>query len=568
MAAPAAGLAAYTSLALLLFERTWHDPTHLVAGLGGDANDFVWFLQWSAFAVSHHLNPLVSTYINYPGGVNLMWNTSIILPGILLAPITLTAGPVLSYAVLITVAPALSAMTAMVAFRRFTDHAGAAFAGGLLYGFSPPIVIQSLGHPQVTLAFFPPLVLIALDELLVRQRRSPILVGALLGVLTAVQILTGEEILASTALVAGIATVILVVLHRRQVVGHARHAIVGLAAAGVVASVLAAYPLWLQFFGPQRIHGIIHPRNVFVSDLLNFIVPTGFQAIAPAGLQPIVAQFTGVGVEYNAYLGIPLILLLAVAMWRFWRVPAVRFAVLTALVLAVLSLGPHLHIGGRDTGLRLPFVVIDRLPVFGNILPARLSLYITLLAGMVLAVALDRSLGVRSVWLRSGAAALVLTTLIPLVPAFSFPAVAAVSPTFFTSAAVQRIQQNEVVLVAPFARWPESAAPMLWQALAGMRYRMPEGYVAGPGPDGTAQFGPPASPMSLAMEDIGLYGNRPQMTDDRRAAIRKDLQDHRVTQVVVGPMPHQELMVALFTDLLGRPPEQVDGVLVWWIVGG
>jgi hypothetical protein len=97
---------------------------------------------------------------------------------------------------------------------------------------------------------------------------------------------------------------------------------------------------------------------------------------------------------------------------------------------------------------------------------------------------------------------------------------------------------------------------------------MPEGYVAGPGPDGTAQFGPPASPMSLAMEDIGLYGNRPQMTDDRRAAIRKDLQDHRVTQVVVGPMPHQELMVALFTDLLGRPPEQVDGVLVWWIVGG
>jgi hypothetical protein len=218
--------------------------------------------------------------------------------------------------------------------------------------------------------------------------------------------------------------------------------------------------------------------------------------------------------------------------------------------------------------LRLPFVVIDRLPVFGNILPARLSLYITLLAGMVLAVAVDRSLGVRSVWLRSGATALVLTTLIPLVPAFSFPAVAAVSPTFFTSAAVQRIQQNEVVLVAPFARWPESAAPMLWQALAGMRYRMPEGYVAGPGPDGTAQFGPPASPMSLAMEDIGLYGNRPQMTDDRRAAIRKDLQDHRVTQVVVGPMPHQELMVALFTDLLGRPPEQVDGVLVWWIVGG
>ncbi len=46
-----------------------------------------------------------------------------------------------------------------------------------------------------------------------------------------------------------------------------------------------------------------------------------------------------------------------------------------------------------------------------------------------------------------------------------------------------------------------------------------------------------------------------------RGAVRsqalRDLVDKGITDVIVGPMEHRDQMVAFFTDLLGRPPEQV-----------
>jgi hypothetical protein len=47
---------------------------------------YLWVLRWLPFAVSHGHNPLVTDYLNAPEGVNLMWNTSLVLPALLLAP--------------------------------------------------------------------------------------------------------------------------------------------------------------------------------------------------------------------------------------------------------------------------------------------------------------------------------------------------------------------------------------------------------------------------------------------------------------------------------------------------
>jgi predicted TIM-barrel enzyme len=40
------------------------------------------------FAVGHGLDPLVSHYVGFPTGVNLMWNTSVLLPSLPMAPTT------------------------------------------------------------------------------------------------------------------------------------------------------------------------------------------------------------------------------------------------------------------------------------------------------------------------------------------------------------------------------------------------------------------------------------------------------------------------------------------------
>ncbi len=56
-----------------------------------------------------------------------------------------------------TGAVALSAWCCFLAARRLVASTAAAAVAGLVYGFSRAMVAQSLRHPHVTLAMFPPL---------------------------------------------------------------------------------------------------------------------------------------------------------------------------------------------------------------------------------------------------------------------------------------------------------------------------------------------------------------------------------------------------------------------------
>ena len=75
---------------------TWSHPTSQVVGTGGDPYDFLWALQWPAFAITHGHNPFFTTYLIAPQGSNLMWSDST-APGIILGPFVSLLGPVLVY---------------------------------------------------------------------------------------------------------------------------------------------------------------------------------------------------------------------------------------------------------------------------------------------------------------------------------------------------------------------------------------------------------------------------------------------------------------------------------------
>ena len=72
-----------------------------------------------------------------PRGVNLMWNTAFLLPGILLTPVTLLAGPQVSLTLVLTLSFAGSAAALFWVLRRWGASLGAAALGGAVYGFSP-----------------------------------------------------------------------------------------------------------------------------------------------------------------------------------------------------------------------------------------------------------------------------------------------------------------------------------------------------------------------------------------------------------------------------------------------
>ncbi len=579
---PALLLPVYGLLALGLFAATWAHPLSQVIGDGPDPPVFIWYLRWVPYALSHGLNPLLTNYVDFPDGINLMWQTSVPLLGLLLAPITLTLGPIFAYNLLMTASMAFAAWCAFLAFRRHVDHAWAAALGGLLFGFSPYMLAQSLGHPHVGVVFICPLLLIAFDEAVLRQTRSPRRLGAVIGVLAAAQLLISEELLLTQVLLAGIALAILIGRRPDQVRTRAAYVLRVLGVAAGVLALVAVWPLWMQFFGPQAVHGTLAASNVFVTDLAGLVLPTSLQAIAPAALTAVTDRFSGSQYEAGAFIGLPLLALLAFGVVRCWRVPVVQVASMLAVLAAALSLGVTLHLGGLTTGvpaglLALGFLAMSRtragrltpaifglvwaglatVPLLHNVVPSRLMLFVFLFAGLLLSVLADRWDFASSRRTRAAGAIAVLT-LLTLLPRIPFPTSLAKVPAFFSAGAVSTLPTGSVALVVPYAHDFESRA-MLWQLSADLRFKMPEGYANRPGP----ALDPAPTMLGRDLMAMQQGAPAPEVSTAYRAAALAELRRWQVQAVVLGPMAGEDRVLAFLTAVIGTPPTQVGGVYLW-----
>ena len=582
LSTPGVLLAVYGLLALGLFGATWAHPVSQVIGDGPDPPVFIWYLRWVPFALSHGLNPLFTIYLDFPDGINLMWQTSVPLLGLLLAPITLTLGPIFAYNLLMTASMALAAWCAFLAFRRHVGRPWAAALGGLLFGFSPYMLAQSLGHPHVGVAFICPLMLIAFEEAVVRQRRSPWRLGAGVGALAAAQLLISEELLLTQVLLACMALVILVSLRPDQLRVRAAYVLKVLGVAAGILALVAVWPLWMQFFGPQAVHGTLATSNVFVTDMAGLLLPTSLQAIAPTALTAITDRFSGSQYEAGAFVGLPLLALLVFTVVRWWRKPVVQVVSMLALLAAGLSFGVTLHLGGVTTGIpaglvALAFLAVGRtrvgratpvifgiawvglatVPLLRNVVPSRLMLYVFLFAGLLLSVLIDRwhSASPRRTMAGGAIAVLALLTLMPRIPFATSPANV---PSFFAGRAVSSLPTDSVALVIPYAHEFESRA-MLWQLGADLRFKMPEGYANRPGP----ALDPAPTMLGHDLMAMQQGAQAPEVTAAYRAAALAELRRWQVQTVVLGPMAGEERMLAFLTAIMGTPPTQDGGVYLW-----
>jgi hypothetical protein len=274
--------AGYLVVSLIVWWHVWTgDPATVTTCGCGDTSLFTWFLEWPAYALSHGLNPLYSTAMFHPTGVNLLSNTAEVGIGVVLVPVTWLFGPVATLNVALTLSPVLSALAMYVLLRRWVSWAPAAFVGGLLYGFSPFILIAlSDAHLMLAMTPIPPLIVACLDELLVRQRRRPVPTGALLGLLVTVQFFIGSEMLVLTIIAAaiGVAFVVAFNIRRLDVIRRkTRHAVVALASAAATGGVLLAYPVGFALAGPARLAGPVWGPASLISyggtNLKDYVLP-------------------------------------------------------------------------------------------------------------------------------------------------------------------------------------------------------------------------------------------------------------------------------------------------------
>ena len=274
--APGLVLGLYLAGAVALTWRLWAGPAgRMQAGDQNDINLFAWFIRYSAESVAHGSLPaLVSTAMNAPHGINLMWNTSLLLPGVLLSPVTLLAGPQVSLTVLLTLGFAGSAAAMFWVLRRWEVSIWPAALGGAVYGFSPALVASGVGHYHMQFAVLPPLMIDALLRILTGRGR-PVRTGVWLGALTAAQLFTGEELLLDTVIAGAVIAVLVILVTPRQVPSRAAAAAAGLGTAAVAALLLAGYGLWVQFHGPLTEHGSPWKVTHFRNRAAAFVTPGG-----------------------------------------------------------------------------------------------------------------------------------------------------------------------------------------------------------------------------------------------------------------------------------------------------
>jgi hypothetical protein len=551
--------------ALVVTWRLWADPAgRMQAGDAHDVNLFAWFMRYSAMAVAHgRLPALVTTALGAPRGVNLMWNTSFLLPGVLLSPVTLLAGPQVSLTLVLTGSLAGSAASLFWVLRRWGASITAAALGGAVYGFSPALINSGLGHYHLVLAVLPPLIIDALLRI-ITGRGSAVRAGAWMGVLTAAQLFIGEEELVYTG-VAGLALLAALALgHPRAVRDRAPGAALGLLTGAAVALLISGYALWVQFRGPLREHSVLgrsHSGNLGL-----FVDPPGTLLFHTPASVAVVAAYPLKVAEVLSYLGWPLIAVLAAAAICFWRDPGVRAASVTCAVLELCSLGGGalpMH-GFSLSGRFLPYHWLQGLPTMAQLISGRFCILGAGAAGAVLAFALDRARSAAPAdrrWRRTIPAAVAVLAVLPLIPLPYQTTAVPPAPAGWRAAFIRlRLAPDARVLVVPvtLARHTEV---MRWQADTGEPGSQIGGYFFSPSPTGEAVFS--IGPTQYAAQYLNqLWSGRGPAGPSSIALVRSALAYWRPA-AVVAVASKTSLLGHFLTGLLGPPAFQVRRVLAW-----
>ena len=526
-------------------------------------------MRYTAKAVAHgHLPALVTQALNAPRGINLMWNTSLLLPSLVMSPVTLLGGPQASLTLMLTLGYAGSAAAMYWLLRRHGASVLAGGLGGALYGFSPALLDSAVSHYNLQFAVLPPLIIEAVLRILGGKGR-PVAVGAWLGALVAAQVFIEEEVLADVVIVCLLLAVVLAASRPRAALPRLRAAAAGFATGAVVALAICGYGLWIQFHGPLTEHGSPYPNSKIVNSVGAFVNPSAGLVFHTGSSAAYAVGHGLIGSEYLAYLGWPLLVLLVLITIRYWRDLRVRAAGVIGAVLELLSLG-----GGSPL---LPFHWLQGLPLLVEMLPDRLSILADGAAAAALAFGLDLArAGVsritasqaaapqtRAGWIRRAAPVTVaVLALLPLIPrpaaAVPAPALPAGWYTVFTRL---HLPATASVLVVPVPYSHQSSA-MRWQAETGTPGELMGGWFIGPGPGGravTESYGPLYVSKAVVCLDALWKGSIPA---SRCGMVPAALAYWHPAAVVAETSPGSPLGQFL-TKLLG-PPATRDGQLLGW----
>ena len=505
-----AALAAYTLVSFLFLGLAPLLQSNRFIGVGYDPQIFIWGFAWWPHAILHGENPFVTHAVWYPPGVDLAWTTTVPGLALLLAPVTWTFGPIVSYGVASVLMPALAAWAAYLLCRYLTGKLWPSVFGGYLFGFSSYVLAAGGygGHLHLSSVFVLPLAALLVLRFLDGSLGGRGLVWRL-GPLLALQLLCATEVAFTLTLAGAVALALAFAFFPAR-----RTRIVRL-----LPPVAGAYLVGGIITAPFLYYLLAHLRAPFYQlgsdslDLVNFVIPTRLTALGGDQLTSISNRFPVNISEQGAYFGLPLLVIVFLYVRERWKTAVGRLLLLLLALALLISLGAQLVVDGHAI-VELPWKLLESLPVIDNTFPTRFIVYVALLIAVMAAM---WAASARPGALRIVLPVLAVVALVPWPGSHGFTTLYHV-PSFFTDSAYQScLDPGEVVLPLPY----RTGNALLWQAESGFRFDMAGGDL---GPDIPSVFERPSGVPFLAQEPLGV---------NDAGVLRTFLQGKGVTSIVV-----------------------------------
>lgn len=428
-----------------------------------DPNFYTWCLRWWPYAIGHGLNPFFTHLVRAPAGHSLAWVTAIPPIALLAAPLTLTAGPIVTFNLLVILAPPLAAWAAFVLCRRLTRKFWPSLVGGAVFGFSA-YEMNHISAGQLNLTYSLLVPLLAYLVLLWREhalgtRAFVVLAGLMMAVQFYLFLETFADLTALLVVSAVVGIAVTEPARRPEMLRLARYLGYAYGIALLLALPYLAYALTVK--EPML-------RADTNMDLASLVIPRPSTVTSIPWLYRMSLEPTTVSAA--CYVGIPLLAVTVLLVTTGWSSRLVRFLAGMLAFVVLASLGPELQVAGGRI-FSFPWAPLWHLPIVRNAYPSRLMLFAYLALAVMTALWLARPQAGR--WLRVSLAVLVVAALVQDAnPLDLYPTTTV--PEFISAGYYKKhLSPGETVVVVSEV----GNAGMLWQTETDFYMRLAGGYI-------------------------------------------------------------------------------------------
>jgi hypothetical protein len=535
-------LLAYVALGVIV---TWPRATYLRGVLPNtrDQGSYTWGMWWIAHQLEHLASPFTTHQLFAPVGAQLAYHALMPLVGLLMTPLTLTAGPTFSVNLLSVLLPGLLSYAMYRAARLWLAPAGA-FASGLFFGLSSMVAWRASFHLNVAAGIlFLPITL----EAAVRLRRNPSARGAAtVGLVIGLCLLVDLQSAVLALIVVAIALVGLLLPRPTARVA-------GLVALMAFVALVLASPQLLAL-----VHQSAAARSdpsVLARDYVRYSVAlpqmfTPSPRVGAFGLHGLAQLFyDGIKTESIPTFGVTLTVLALLGAALGWRRARERWWLVLWLAACVMALGPVLYLGtrphaplptvydGQTMSRLMPFTWFVRLPGLSGFREANRFTPLGLLAAALLA-------GSAVAWIRRRAPVALVLVAIPAALELGW---SAASPTGTMRAGLPRVDHAIAV---------ERSSSIVVDVPLGFR-------------SGTIQLGAPFPPEALVQATLDEHPRAVGYVSRMPAATAAALAHHAFYAALLREQGSARVSAAL-VRAARADARRIDAgwVVVWTPVGG